>query len=174
MAVYWRPDFPCDIKAMIKTTNLPPLQLGEDFKTGDVKLNLAIDNMGPKVSFTVGAEMTVHGHKEKLHFEITGTLNAVGVEITGSMDGHWHNPFDLSPKLSVGPNLVLTMQISYALAPTKFGFVGGLKIGKVTGGLALQVAATPQGEPSLTKAKALSDVWFVQISSPQSSARTWT
>lgn len=150
MAVSWNPTSPLGISALLKTQNLPKLKIGDNFETGDVQLILDMTPVGPALSFKVDGTLTLHGDKkpnakkDKLKFELKGTLDATSVSIEGTMKGDWVNPFDLSPKMTIGPELSLGLGISYAGVPDKFGFKGGIKIGKVSAQVDVQASKDPK------------------------------
>lgn len=146
MAVSWNPDLPCGVQALLKTTNLPKLRIGDEFETGDVELILGMTTLGPQLSLAATATLQLHGNKDNLKFKIVGVLDTIGVTITGIMEGNWHNLFDLCQSLTIGPKLELTLGVSYALTPTEFGFVGGMTIGKVRGDVAVKASKDPHSE----------------------------
>ncbi|KAJ7748161.1 hypothetical protein DFH07DRAFT_747430, partial [Mycena maculata] len=61
--------------------------------------------------------------------------------------GYWNDPFGLSSKLCIGPDVLLLLGITFEDAlPLPFGFVGGLKIGDVTANVAFEVSDVPSHE----------------------------
>ena len=70
------------------------------------------------------------------------------VSLAGQMHGLWHNPFGVSPNVTVGPDLALQLQINLLLfvatgTPTSFGFDGEMAIGHTEGKVAVQVSEDP-------------------------------
>jgi hypothetical protein len=147
LCLVWRWDAPGNLMASLRTTNLPPLRIGDNFWTGDIALDLVVGTAGLKISFRAKAYFRPSEKEQPLELEIAAALEPVGFEISGSMKGLWRNPFGLCEDLVLGPDLIIALQLSYAsAAPTRFSFVGGVKVGRAGGRLDLQVSANPKGE----------------------------
>lgn len=122
------------------------LDLGNGIVTDAISLHLVLGD-APALKLRTGAMIPVSGCKKPLHFLLEVELDEMGGTLTGQLSapGGWNNPFDISPKLTVGPDLLLSASFVYAGFPSGLGFVGGLQVGKVTGQVALKVSEKPSG-----------------------------
>ncbi|KAI0258477.1 hypothetical protein BC834DRAFT_847332 [Gloeopeniophorella convolvens] len=121
-----------------------PLDLGSGIVTDPISLHIVLGTL-PKLKIRTGAKIPVSGCESGLHFMLELELDELSATLTGQLaaPGGWNNPFDLSPRLTVGPNLLLSASFLYAGVPSGLGFVGGLQVGKVTGQVALKVSEKP-------------------------------
>ncbi|QRW13457.1 hypothetical protein RhiLY_12456 [Ceratobasidium sp. AG-Ba] len=119
-----------------------PLNLGPGVVTDSASFHIVLGTV-PKLKLKTGAKIAVNGSEKPLHFMIEVELDELGGTLTGHLAGGWNNPFDISPQLTVGPNLLLTASILYAGVPSGLGFVGGLQVGKSNGQVAFQVSEHP-------------------------------
>ncbi|KAG5651476.1 hypothetical protein H0H81_008507 [Sphagnurus paluster] len=120
------------------------LDLGKGVITDPISLHVVLGTL-PKLKVHTGAKIPVNGCTQPLHFMIEVELDEIGGTLTGQLaaPGGWRNPFDISPKLTVGPDLYLSASFLYAGVPSGLGFVGGLQVGKVTGQVALKISEKP-------------------------------
>ncbi|KAJ7706629.1 hypothetical protein B0H16DRAFT_1901589 [Mycena metata] len=101
----------------------------------------------PTIQLNAGLKIPTANNPDPLHFTFSLAFNALEVTATGELAGYWSDPFGLSPKLSIGPNVLLLLGITFEDAlPVPFGFVGGLQIGEVTANVAFEVSDVPSQE----------------------------
>jgi hypothetical protein len=112
---------------------------------------LQVRTAPPEIKLIAGVKIPVPKQKAPLHFSLILDFNAIEGGATGQLAGSWNNPFGISPKITIGPNVALSFKIIFAQfittgTPSAFGFVGGLQIGKVNAQVAFQVSENPSGE----------------------------
>src|ERR1700731_697625 len=95
------------------------------------------------------------------------SFNLIEGIATGQLHGYWNNPFGISDRIKIGPDLALSIDIIFAQfvstgcvfglivfyiaadryvfpsTPSGLGFVGGLQIGKTSAQVAFQVSEDP-------------------------------
>ena len=130
------------------------IHLGRGITTDPIKLRIALGGI-PKLMVNAGANIPVEKQVEPLNFIVEIEMDELGAAATGQLStvGGWKNPFGVSEKLVVGPNLALKLAIIWETflvqGPSGFGFVGGLAVGKVEGQLAFDVEEIPSRKAAL-------------------------
>jgi hypothetical protein len=122
------------------------VNLGRGITTDPFTLQIRTEP--PAIRLIAGVKIPVPNEPAPLHFSMFLDFNALGGAATGQLSGSWNNPFGISPKLTIGPNVALSIQIIFEEflstgIPSAFGFVGGLQIGKVNAQVAFQVSEVP-------------------------------
>ncbi|KAG8777477.1 hypothetical protein FRC16_004134 [Serendipita sp. 398] len=142
----WSPSagFSLDIFFPSPTT----FHIGQGIITDPISLKIVLGGT-PQLKIIGGAFIPVEGRKEPLHFHLDLTLETLTASATGQLSapGGWRNPFGISEQLVIGPDLALKVSIVYSTffiqGPSGFGFVGGLKIGKVVGKMEFNIEEVP-------------------------------
>jgi hypothetical protein len=125
------------------------INLGRGITTDPFKLQ--IQARPPSLSLIAGVKIPVSGGTTPLDFSLILNFDEFGGTATGQLAGNWPNPFGVSPKVVIGPNVALTISIIFEQfvttgTPSAFGFVGGLKIGKVNAQVAFEINENPSSE----------------------------
>ncbi|KDQ14968.1 hypothetical protein BOTBODRAFT_174474 [Botryobasidium botryosum FD-172 SS1] len=120
------------------------LNLGRGVTTDAIELGIVLGEQ-PYLQVRTGANIPVGKRAQPLHFTLDLTLGATAATATGRLTagGGWINPFGICGKLTVGPDLAMSISLPYGSEPSDFGFVGGLAIGKVNASFAFQVDEVP-------------------------------
>lgn len=104
----------------------------------------------PELDLIFGINVIVPNQDTPLHFDLKLGIGIEGANGSGTMKGYWKEPFGITG-LQIGPELALQLDIIYAQflstgTPSGFGFVGGLKLGDITGKMALSISEDPTHE----------------------------
>ncbi|KAF7302282.1 FAD-binding PCMH-type domain-containing protein [Mycena indigotica] len=128
------------------------LDLGRGIVTDPFSLQIRASTstpsiLPPTIQLNAGVKIPTPNDPRPLHFTLSLAFNAVEGYATGELAGYWTNPFGLSPKVRIGPEVALTMGILIEeLIVSPFGFVGGLKVGDVMVNMALEISEIPSQE----------------------------
>ena len=101
----------------------------------------------PELNLIFGVNVDVPNQEDDLDFDFQLSVSPIDASGSGTMDGYWSQPFGLSG-LKIGPETALEVGIEYQVfsvsgVPSKFGLVGGLKMGKVVAAMAAGIATNP-------------------------------
>ncbi|MEO5998109.1 MAG: hypothetical protein ABIN89_15295 [Chitinophagaceae bacterium] len=104
----------------------------------------------PELDLIFGLNVKVPNQDTPLHFDLKLGIGMVGANGSGTMNGYWKDPFGVKG-LEIGPELALQLEIIYAQfvstgTPAGFGFVGGIKLGDITGKMAVAISEGPTKE----------------------------
>jgi hypothetical protein len=122
------------------------IQLGRGIKTDPIELQI---NFQPiRLMIDAGLKVPVPKSPNPLDFRLGLSIENEEVYVSGQMTGDWIDPFGISPRVKIGPNLALELgiilpQFVITGIPSAFGFSGGLSIGDVKGYVAVQVNEDP-------------------------------
>ncbi|ESK84263.1 chromosome segregation atpases-like protein, partial [Moniliophthora roreri MCA 2997] len=125
------------------------IHLGSGVTTDPIELQI---NLKPvRLMIDAGLKIPVPRSPNPLDFRLALSIEDEEVYASGQMIGNWNNPFGISPRVSIGPNLALEIgiilpQFVVTGIPSAFGFVGGLSIGNVRGDVAVQINEDPTQE----------------------------
>ncbi|KAK7047573.1 hypothetical protein VNI00_006341 [Paramarasmius palmivorus] len=125
------------------------IQLGRGIKTDPIELQI---NLQPiRLMIDAGLKVPVPKSPDPLDFKLALSIENEEVYASGEMIGNWVDPFGISPRVSIGPNLALELgiilpQFVATGIPSAFGFGGGLSIGDVSGYVACQINEDPTQE----------------------------
>lgn len=139
-------DFEIEIVlAIAQTTSLKSGQI----KSGDVSIILDVHNGAPVLKIVADFNLkTPHdGPTLQAYGEIMIGRDDANLSI-GFHDSRWPNPFGISPKLVLGPDMALEMGGVYASAvwPSTIGLDFELQVGRVKGHAALLISDDPTQE----------------------------
>lgn len=114
-------------------------------------MQIAIE-LAPQPAFQLifGMDVAVPKQNDPLHFDLKLEIGFVDANGSVTMIHDWENPFGVNG-LKIGPQLALQLGINYAQflstgLPSEFAFAGGLKLGDVTGGMAVSISENPMNE----------------------------
>ncbi|MEO8147008.1 MAG: hypothetical protein ABI723_05185 [Bacteroidia bacterium] len=104
----------------------------------------------PALQLIFGLDVTVPKQNDPLHFDLMLEIGVAEGRGSATMKGYWVNPFGVNG-LQIGPELALQLGIIYAEfiatgLPSEFGFAGGIKLGDITGKMAVNVSEDPMHE----------------------------
>ena len=88
------------------------LSLGNGVSTTPIKLQLQTRPLNFILS--AGLKVPVPHSPTPLLFTLSLAINLLGASAAGEMAGLWVNPFGISPHVSIGPDLLLAIEIIYA------------------------------------------------------------
>lgn len=126
------------------THNLPPLRIGDSFRTGDIAFNLVVKPGSLAIEVVGTAYFLPEKDAKELELILEGSVSTTAFGIGGTANGLWHNPFGLCRELVLGPQLGLKIELSYAGGvPQNFALVAGGKWREMELQLALQVGPEP-------------------------------
>ncbi|EEB94280.1 hypothetical protein MPER_06927, partial [Moniliophthora perniciosa FA553] len=104
-----------------------------------------------RLMIDAGLKVPVPKSPDPLDFRLALSIENEEIYASGQMLGNWNDPFGISPRVSIGPNLALEIgiilpQFAATGIPSAFGFAGGLSIGSVRGDVAVQINEDPTQE----------------------------
>lgn len=151
---------------------------GSTVRSGDVSLQIEV-SATPSMMLKADFFVQVANQEEPLKF--SGGIKANVSEAEAFIEianQWWTNPFGLSPRLKLGPNLALQIGIVYAgpVYPSEIGIAAGLGIGSASGKAALSISETPSDELIMLKVDNLgvtdlaafaSDLFEVSLPTPE-------
>jgi hypothetical protein len=118
---------------------IPNLSLGNGVTTEAFEL-LILTNP-PALCVDTKIKVPVHGQTDPLEFIVMIKLDELTAAVSGEMKGWWTDPFGVSNRVKIGPDLALGFQIIYEDAlPSGVGFSGGLMIGNVAASIAVGIS----------------------------------
>jgi hypothetical protein len=128
-----------------------PLTLNLGHRITTDPFTLQIKTQPPTLILDAGLKVPVPRGSQPLHFTMNLGFNAAGGGATGQMSGNWNDPFGISNKLTIGPNVLLTIAIVFEEfvptgIPKSFGFAGGLRFGKAQAHVAYNISEIPSGK----------------------------
>ncbi|KAF8662711.1 hypothetical protein AX16_001153 [Volvariella volvacea WC 439] len=125
------------------------IHLGHGITTDPIELQI---NLNPiRLMIDAGVKVPVPKSPTPLDFKLALSIQGEEIYASGQMIGYWRDPFGLSPRVTIGPNLALEVgiilpQFVATGIPSALGFAGGLSIGKVRGDVAVQINEDPTQE----------------------------
>ncbi|KAF8631007.1 hypothetical protein AX17_005171 [Amanita inopinata Kibby_2008] len=123
------------------------ISFGANMKSTSLTVGIDISSE-PYLSIIAGFAIKVAGQSDPLAFNLE--LKASDKKAVGSatIDTDWHNPFEISSKVTVLHPIALGAEIDYALVetgvyPSRLDFTAGLQVGGVLGRAALSISESP-------------------------------
>ncbi|KAF8628931.1 hypothetical protein AX17_005884 [Amanita inopinata Kibby_2008] len=123
------------------------ISFGANMKSTSLTVGIDISKE-PYLCIIAGFAIKVAGQSDPLAFNLELKASDKGVVGSASIETDWHNPFEISPAVTVLHPVALEAEIDYALMetgiyPSRLDFTAGLQVGEVFGRAALAISENP-------------------------------